>query len=81
MRSERDGKAEVGRGDLENGESELEEVTIVEELVEEWSNKLGPKYEVKVRCTYKCTIKCYIHACTCTCIYSLYVLHVHVLYV
>ena len=49
IRSEGDGKAEVaedGRG------SEGEDEAIVEELVEEWSNRLGPKYVVKVRTLY-----------------------------
>ena len=37
-----------GGEDVGNGLEE-EERTIVEDLVKEWSNRLGPKYQVKVR--------------------------------
>ena len=45
QQEEREG-AEGGEG-VGNGLEE-EERTIVEDLVKEWSNRLGPKYQVKV---------------------------------
>ena len=53
VRSEGDGEAEGGHGHgldgvAGEGMSEVEEGEGIEELVEEWSNRLGSSYEVKV---------------------------------
>jgi hypothetical protein len=45
IKQEREGEG-VGNGLLDR--EEMEERTVVEDLVKEWSNRLGPKYQVKV---------------------------------
>jgi hypothetical protein len=46
IKQEREGDGGVGNGLLDR--EEMEERTVVEDLVKEWSNRLGPKYQVKV---------------------------------
>ena len=51
VRSEGDGRSvEVG-GEQGDGDSEAEEEGIMDDLVKEWSNRLGPNYVVKVQHT------------------------------
>ena len=48
---EGEGEREEGTGDgiSYGGEEEENERNVVDDLVKQWSNKLGPKYRVKVR--------------------------------
>lgn len=47
---EGEGEREEGAGDgISYGGEEENEVNVVDDLVKQWSNKLGPKYRVKVR--------------------------------
>lgn len=47
QQEEREG-GEGGEDGLLAGDGEEEERTVVEDLVKEWSKRLGPKYQVKV---------------------------------
>ena len=46
VKREREGEEGVGNG--LSGREEEEEGIVIEDLVKEWSNRLGPKYQVKV---------------------------------
>ena len=48
VKQEREGEGEEGVGDGLSDREDEEEGNVVEDLVKEWSNRLGPKYQVKV---------------------------------
>ena len=49
VKREREREEGAGDGISYGGEEEENERNVVDDLVKQWSNKLGPKYQVKVR--------------------------------